>query len=130
MEIKYEIDDGKVKDFTEGAKLSLKSHSSKYTDEIIHEAIRIEENLRENGAVKEITDNIVFQSVRSLKTNPVKKKRWHSILLKISSEFLLFFAGLLFNTDKFAKKPLQMYLFIFILIVAVGLTVALHFKEN
>nr|WP_300818403.1 hypothetical protein [uncultured Acetatifactor sp.] len=72
MEIKYEIADDKVRNFTDSAKNRLQEQSQKYTLEIIDEAEKIENLIRENGASTEITDNIVFQAVRRNRTE--KKK--------------------------------------------------------
>lgn len=68
MEIKYEIPDDKVRNFTGSAKRRLQEQSQKYTLEIISEAEKVEELIRENGASTEITDNIIFQAVRRNRT--------------------------------------------------------------
>ena len=99
MEIKYEIADDKVRNFTDSAKNRLQEQSQKYTVEIISEAERIEELIRENGASTEITDNIIFQAVRRNKTG--KKKSIKIILIRIAAELLLFVSGLMFIPEMF-----------------------------
>ena len=99
MEIKYEIADDKVRNFTDSAKNRLQEQSQKYTVDIISEAERIEELIRENGASTEITDNIIFQAVRRNKTG--KKKSIKLILIRIAAELLLFVSGLMFIPEMF-----------------------------
>lgn len=99
MEIKYEIADDKVRNFTDSAKNRLQEQSQKYTVDIISEAERIEELIRENGASTEITDNIIFQAVRRNKTG--KKKSIKIILIRIAAELLLFVSGLMFIPEMF-----------------------------
>ena len=99
MEIKYEIADDKVRNFTDSAKCRLKEQSQKYTLEIIGEAEKVEELIRENGASTEITDNIIFQAVRRNKTE--KKNRIKIILIRVVSELLLYISGLMFMPEMF-----------------------------
>ena len=99
MEIKYEIADDKIRNFTDSAKSRLQEQSQKYTLEIISEAEKVEELIRENGASTEITDNIIFQAVRRNKTE--KKKSIKTILVRIVAEILLFVSGLMFIPEMF-----------------------------
>ena len=88
MEIKYEIPDDKVRSFTGSAKRRLQEQAQKYTLEIISEAEKVEELIRENGASTEITDNIIFQAVRRNKTE--RKKSIKTILKDKPSEISMF----------------------------------------
>lgn len=99
MEIKYEIADDKIRNFTDSAKSRLQEQAQKYTLEIISEAEKVEEFIRENGASTEITDNIIFQAVRRNKTE--KKKSIKTILVRIVAEILLFASGLMFIPEMF-----------------------------
>ena len=99
LEIKYEIADDKIRNFTDSAKSRLQEQSQKYTLEIISEAEKVEELIRENGASTEITDNIIFQAVRRNKTE--KKKSIKTILVRIVAEILLFVSGLMFIPEMF-----------------------------
>ena len=99
LEIKYEIADDKIRNFTDSAKSRLQEQSQKYTLEIISEAEKVEELIRENGASTEITDNIIFQAVRRNKTE--KKKSIKTILVRIAAELLLFISGLMFIPERF-----------------------------
>ena len=114
MEIKFQIPDDKIQNFTDDAKKRLKEQSQRYTLEIISEAERVEKIIRENGASTEITDNIIFQAVRRNKME--KKKSLKFILLRIAAEILLFISGLMFLPDKFitAEKH-SIYYILFVL---------------
>ena len=102
MEIKYEIADDKIRNFTDSAKSRLQEQSPKYTLEIISEAEKVEELIRENGASTEITDNIIFQAVRRNKAE--RKKSIKTILVRIAAEILLFISGLMFIPEMFITK--------------------------
>ena len=99
MEIKYEIADDKVRNFTGSAKSRLQEQSKKYTLEIISEAEKVEELIRENGASTEITDNIIFQAVRRNRAG--KKKSIKITIVRIVAEVLLFVSGLMFIPEMF-----------------------------
>ena len=102
MEIKYEIADDKIRNFTDSAISRLQEQSKKYTLEIISEAEKVEELIRENGASTEITDNIIFQAVRRNKAE--RKKSIKTILVRIAAEILLFISGLMFIPEMFITK--------------------------
>lgn len=130
MEIKYYIDDNKLQNFTNEAKSKLIEQSREHTIDIIKEAENVEESLREYGATSEITGNIIFQAVRTLRRHPTKKFKWVTNILKIFSELLLFFAGCLFDQENFAKNTTQFYWFFAVFFIAAILTIALHFQEG
>lgn len=130
MEIKYEIADDKIRNFTDSAKSRLQEQSQKYTLDIISEAEKVEELIRENGASTEITDNIIFQAVRRNKTG--KKKNIRIILLRIAAEVLLFVSGLMFIPETFITKENAFnieYFFIFAIVTLIALiaTIATYF---
>ncbi|MCH5297281.1 MAG: hypothetical protein J1E85_06385 [Ruminococcus sp.] len=119
MEIKYDIADDKVRNFTDDAKSRLQEQALEYTLEIISEAEKVEKFIREHGASPEITDNIIFQAVRRNKTE--KKKSIFIILVRIIAELLLFIAGLMFLPDMFitAEGTLNISYFLIFVIVTV-----------
>lgn len=130
MEIKYEIADDKIRNFTDSAKSRLQEQSQKYTIEIINEAEKVEELVRENGASTEITENIIFQAVRRNKTE--KRKNIKIIVLRIVAEVLLFVSGLMFIPEMFitSEKTLNLEYFIaFIIItfIAFVITIVTYF---
>lgn len=120
MEIKYEIPDDKVRSFTGSAKRRLQEQAQKYTLEIISEAEKVEEFIRENGASTEITDNIIFQAVRRNKTE--KKKSIKTILIRIAAEILLFVSGLMFIPEMFITPENTFNLGYFFVFAIVTLT--------
>lgn len=117
LEIKYEIADNKVRNFTDSAKSRLQEQSQKYTIEIINEAEKVEELVRENGASTEITENIILQAVRRNKTE--KKKNIKIVVLRIIAEILLFISGLMFIPEMFitSEKTLNLGYFIAFIII-------------
>ena len=130
MEIKYEIADDKVHNFTSSAKNRLKEQSQRYTLEIINEAEKVEKFIRENGASPEITDNIIFQAVRRNRTD--KKKNIKFITLRIIAELLLFVSGLMFTPEIFVTSENTFnieYFVIFAIITLIALitTIATYF---
>ena len=119
--------------FSQGAKNRLSNQARQYTLEIISEANKVEELLRENGASQEITESIVVQAIRRNKT--VRKKNVRVIILKILSEIFLFISGLLFLPDMFinSDSTLNMpYFIFFLLLIAISLilTIITHFKDG
>lgn len=133
MQINFDLSDAELTHFSQGAKNRLTEQARQYTLEIISEANKVEEMLRENGASQEITESIVVQAIRRNKT--VKKKNIGAIILKILSEILLFISGLLFLPDMFIKSDntLNMPYFIFFLLlitISLILTIIMHFKDG
>lgn len=120
MEIKYEIADDKVRNFTDSAKNRLQEQSQKYTLDIIDEAEKIENLIRENGASTEITDNIVFQAVRRNRTE--KKKSIKIIVIRIVAELLLFISGLMFLPEMFITSESTFNLEYFVIFAIITLT--------
>lgn len=122
MEIKYEIVDDKVRNFTDSAKHRMQEQAQKYTLDIISEAEKIEKLNRENGASSEITDNIIFQAVRRNKIE--KRKSIKNILIQITAEIFLFISGLMFMPEKFitAENTFDLgYFIIFAIVTSVAL---------
>lgn len=87
LQINFNLSDAELTHFSQGAKNRLSNQARQYTLEIISEANKVEELLRENGASQEITESIVVQAIRRNKT--VRKKNVRVIILKILSEIFL-----------------------------------------
>lgn len=133
LQINFNLSDAELTHFSQGAKNRLSNQARQYTLEIISEANKVEELLRENGASQEITESIVVQAIRRNKT--VRKKNVRVIILKILSEIFLFISGLLFSPDMFinSDSTLNMpYFIFFLLLIAVSLilTIITHFKDG
>ena len=133
MQIHFDIPDNNLTFFSQGAKNRLIEQARLHTLDIISEANKVEDMIHENGASQEITENIVVQAIRRNKT--IRKKRMGTVILKIFSELLLFFSGLLFIPDLFVKSDgsLNLIYFIFFLIVlttSLILTIIMHFKDG
>ncbi len=133
MQINFDLSETELTHFSQDAKNRLTEQARQYTLEIISEANKVEEMLRENGASQEITESIVVQAIRRNKT--ARKKNIGIIILKILSEILLFISGLLFLPDKFinSDSTLNMPYFIFFLLlitISLILTIIMHFKDG
>lgn len=121
MRIEFEIPDERVQHFTNSAKARLIDQAGRYTFEVISEAEKVEELVRENGASQEITDNIIFQAVRRNRT--AKKKRTWVIVVRVIAELLLFVAGLMFLPEQFVTKEGTLnvgYLIAFIVVALIA----------
>ena len=126
LQINFNLSDAELTHFSQGAKNRLSNQARQYTLEIISEANKVEELLRENGASQEITESIVVQAIRRNKT--VRKKNVRVIILKILSEIFLFISGLLFLPDMFinSDSTLNMpYFIFFLLLIAVSLILSI-----
>ena len=133
MQINFDLSETELTHFSQDAKNRITEQARQYTLEIISEANKVEEMLRENGASQEITESIVVQAIRRNKT--ARKKNIGIIILKILSEILLFISGLLFLPDKFinSDSTLNMPYFIFFLLlitISLILTIIMHFKDG
>lgn len=130
MEVKFQINDNKVQNFTNGAKNRLSIQAQKYAEDIVNEAEKVEELLREDGASPEITENIVFQAIRRNRTPLKHRKRWWIVIAKILSELLLFLSGLMFNQDKLSTSITYFSLFSLVFISALIITIIMHVKDG
>lgn len=122
MEIKFEVADDKISNFTDSAKCRLLEQSQRYTLEVISEAEKVEKLIRENGASAEITDNIIFIAIRRSKTG--KRKNIKITVLRIIAEIFLFISGLLFMPEMFITSENTfnlVYFSIFALITVIAL---------
>lgn len=130
MEIKFEIADDKLRNFTDPAKEKLIEQTRKYTLEIISEAEKTEDILRENGASSEITNNTVIQAVRRNKT--IKKKNIKIIIIRVIAEVLLFFSGIMFLPEYFITPEntfnvIYFAIFAILTLVAIITTIITYF---
>ena len=106
-QILVDIDDKKVNSFSASAKETLKSHVTKYSEDLVREANLLEEGSRESGAGAEITSNIVLQAVRRKTTMPHRRASIWLILCKIISPLSCMATGFLFDRDltKYQSNP-------------------------
>lgn len=130
MEVKFDIDDSKVQNFTSDAKNRLSLQAKKHVEDIVNESEKVEELLREDGASPEITENIVFQAIRRNRTPLKHRKKWWLIVIKILSEFLLFLSGLMFNQEKLSTSVPYFVFFSLIFISALIITIIMHVKDG
>ena len=123
MAIEVRIEDNIVDNFSGDAKNTLKTQVEKHAGDIINEANLIEQALREDGASKEITSNIVLQAVRKYRTNHSHRQNRALIITKIVSSLSLLVTGLLFDPAGYQNAIVKLIFFIIVLIVACVSTV-------
>lgn len=133
VEIKYNIPDDKVSQFSEGAKRKLQEEVVQYTLEVIGEAEKAERQFRENGAAPEITETSVLTAVR--RNKPRKKKNIWVTILRILAEVFLFVAGLMFLPDSFVTADGAFNIgyfaaFAIVALIALIATIVSHFMEG
>lgn len=129
MALQVNIDDDKIDNFSNDAKLELSNQLKKYGNNIIKESNLIEEVIREDGASKEITSNIVIQAVRKSK---IQHKKHNKVLLflKIASWLFMLITGFLFDIDGYAGATGKLIGFIICLVFASVSTVLQFVYED
>ncbi len=130
MEVKFTINDKKLDGFTNSAKKELVEYTNKYAVDVVNEAVRSEASLREHGNIREITANIIFQSVRKLKSKPHKRFKALFIILNLLSNILFAVAGWMFDLDEMSNNHTLLFVFLLISIASIALTIFLRFRED
>ena len=131
--IQVNIDEKKVDNFTDQARDKLKEQMGKYADNIIKESNLIEESIREDGAIAEITSTIVMQAVRKSKNDTRKKPRNRMIIIRIVSSFSILITGFLFDASGYGHNFMKLIFFIIFLIIAsvsTAIQIVLEEKEG
>lgn len=125
LEIKFEIHENKIRNFSENAKNKIVDCTKGYTLDIIEESEKIELCTHEGNYPSEVTSSHVecaankFRSIRA-----VKKQKTITKILKIISEVLLFASGVMFLPEQFVTGDGSFNIIYFIIFLIV-LTVAL-----
>ncbi|MBK5260955.1 MAG: hypothetical protein JJE17_00090 [Peptostreptococcaceae bacterium] len=123
MEIK--INDEKLEFFSSEAKDSLEEEVTKYINDVIKEAGRIEAGTRGKRNTPEITAPYIREASKSnfrLRQGRPKK----SIVAQIISSVSILFAGLLYDKAAFTNNEWQLPTFVLILVL-VGIFTTLTF---
>lgn len=133
LEIKFEIPEDKIKDFSCNAKSKIIDYAKSCTLDVINEAERIELSGHEEGSPNEITASHVGQATNRLRSmRGVKKHKSGITVLKIVSEILILITGIMFLPEQFITENNSLnivYFIIFIVILASALitTITSHF---
>lgn len=130
MPLQAIVDDGKIDNFSNEAKITLVKQMEKYGEDIINESNLIEQVIREDGASEEITSNIVLQAVRKNKTKRNKKSSKFLLITKIISSLSLLIVGFLFDSSGYQDKTIKFILFVIFLIIACVSTVLQFVLED
>jgi hypothetical protein len=122
LPVRIEIPDASLTYFSSEAKNELENHLKKYSTEIIKEAERIEESLKEDTSTPEITRQVIKQSVTSCKNvYGTRKQPWRTIVKKITATLGMAISGYLCDFDKFKESTPHLFIF---MIFAISGTVA------
>lgn len=132
MDVKFEIADDKVKNFSGNAKNRIIEQSKNYALDIINEAERIELSNHEDNSPSEVTSSHVGLAAKKFRSiSRTKKKKRKMVVLKIVSEFLIFIAGIMFLPDKFVTDSVfniaYFVFFLAVLTAALITTIVSHF---
>ena len=129
MAIQISIEDNQIEGLSENAKITLKKQVLEYASDVIKEANLIEEVIREDGAKKEITSNIIMNAVKKHKNYIIKKPFKPLIACKIVSSLSLLITGFLFDLNGYQNNAGKLIAFIVLLVIACITTVLQHIKE-
>lgn len=133
MEVKFEIPEDKVKNFSGNAKNKISEYAQNYALDIISEAERIELSTHIGDSPSEVTSSHVGHAANKFRSiSSVKKKKIGNTIFKIVSEILILIAGIMFLPDKFVteNKTFNIIYFIIFLVVlssAIITTIISHF---
>lgn len=129
MSIEIIVDGARLENLSDGARQTLKKQVNEYTDEVLKEARLIEEGIREDGASREITSNIILNAVRKHRNYLVKKPSKWVIIIKTTSSLSLLLTGFLFDSNGYQDNIPKLISFIIFLIIACVSTVIQYVKE-
>ena len=131
MEIKFEIDNNKVQNFTDGAKNRLSLQAQKYTEDVINEAEKVEELLKRRWCVtRNNRKYCIFKQFVEIRTPIKHRRKWGITVIKILSELLLFISGLLFNQEALSTNIVYFSVFSLVFISALIITIIMHVKDG
>lgn len=120
------IDDSKVRDFSDGAKQELQTQSKIMIEELINEINRVE-RVRNAGTATEITQSDVLEAVKeSSKKIHHHKKKWWEILLLAICPVLSAIPGFIFNKNNLCTIIITIVIFAIVPVI----TVLLLIKEE
>lgn len=130
MDIRFQIPDDKIQNFSDDAKNRLHDIAKSYTLEIVSEAEKVEKIFRESGACSEVTETNIFQAIRRNKTG--RKKNIRVIIVRIVAEILLFIAGIMVIPEYFITSQSTLNLgyfiaFLVVILVAIAATIVTYF---
>lgn len=127
MEVKFDIPDDKVKNFSSNAKSKIVQHAQGYVIDIISEAERIELSLHEGDSPSEVTSSHVGHAANKFRSiSSVKKRKIGIKILRFISDFLILVTGLMFLPEKFVVENTfnVSYFIIFLLVLTSALITA------
>ena len=132
IEILIELEEDSLSSLTEGARNKLSEQTKSFAKELLHEAIRIEEGEREEGANCEITSSIVMQAgiVKKYRNYSEKNTPMWLKIVKILSPISFSITGFLFDLNGFENNMLKLIGFIIAFAIACVSTAVVYMKEK
>ena len=130
MKIEIEIPDTKLQNLSATAKTEILKVSKVYLEDVLDEAVRMEESRRTSAENPEITASIINDAAYYSKTLGIRRKKTKlQIFSQIVASVSSIFTGGLFDTDKF-KNASYVLLFLTVFLIAIVSTVYLIFNDN
>ena len=133
LEVKFEIPEDKVKNFSGNAKNKISEYAQNYALDIISEAERIELSTHMGDSPSEVTSSHLGHAVNKFQSiSSVKKKKVGVTVFKIISEVLILIAGIMFLPDQFITENNNfniIYFIIFLIVLSAAFitTIISHF---
>ncbi|MCQ1546888.1 hypothetical protein NN761_15070 [Bacteroides clarus] len=129
MNIRFNISDDRVINFSSGAKTELINQSHRMAEEIVDEASRIEASRRISDTGSEVTQSNVKEAATQPKMIISKKKSLKTKILQLIAFVSTLVTGSLLDTEKF-KETDHVVWFVVMSFIAIGTTVYLTFNQD
>ena len=129
MNIRFNISDDRVINFSSGAKTELINQSHRMAEEIVDEASRIEASRRISDTGAEVTQSNVKEAATQPKMIISKKKSLKTKILQLIAFVSTLVTGSLLDTEKF-KETDHVVWFVVMSFIAIGTTVYLTFNQD
>lgn len=132
MNFNIDINDTNLANLSNGAKSKLQEQTQEYANDLLKEAVLIEEGDRQEGANSEITSNIIMRAVRVRRNrNLIERKtpKW-LIVCKFISTVSWAISGFLFDPSGYQDNFAGLISFIVCFAIACISTAFELFKEK
>ena len=129
MNIRFNISDDRVINFSSGAKTELINQSHRMAEEIVDEASRIEASRRISDTGSEVTQSNVKEAATQPKMIISKKKSLKTKILQLIAFVSTLVTGSLLDTEKFEETDHVVW-FVVMSFIAIGTTVYLTFNQD
>ena len=125
MQFDITVDESKLINFSQDAKLALKRTSEEYINNIVNEARQLENHDRVGSNTEIITSHIEQAKINYIKKP--KKTIW-KVVLSVIVDILLLLIGFLFDKDRMLTQNWYLILFVVIVIITIVLLIIKYSK--